>query len=98
MNLVRLSDEGARVDLGRYAVDSLDQETSQSLISLSQTQEPGLGTAMSSQGLISHSDGYSFRSLGEIPETGDIVEVHIRQTRKGRRGCPVTKCGRVTGN
>ena len=29
-------------------------------------------------------------------EIGDIVEVHLRQTRKGRRGRPVTKCGRVT--
>ena len=45
----------------------MDQESSQSLISLSQTQEPGLGTAMSSQGLISHSDEYGFRSIGEIP-------------------------------
>ena len=27
---------------------------------------------------------------------GDIVEVFLRQTRKGRRGRPVTKCGMVT--
>ena len=25
-----------------------------------------------------------------------LVEVHLRQTRKGRRGRPVTKCGRAT--
>ena len=55
-----------------------------------------MGTARSSQGLISSSDEYGFRSLGEFPEIGDIVEVHLRQTRKGRRGRPVTKCGRVT--
>ena len=71
-NLVRLSDENTREDLGRYAVDSMDQEISQSLISLSQNQESDLGTARSSQGLISHSDEYSCRSLG------DIVEVHMR--------------------
>ena len=74
----------------------VEQETSQSLISLSQTQELVLGTARSSQGLISSPDEYGFRLLGEFPEIGDIVEVHLRQTRKGRRGRPVTKCGRVT--
>ena len=74
----------------------MDQETSQSLISFSQTQELVLGTARSLQGLISSSDEYGFKSLGEFPEIGDIVEVHLRQTRKGRRGRPVTKCGRVT--
>ena len=74
----------------------MDHETSQSLISSSQTQELVLGTARSSQGLISSSDEYGFRSLGEFPEIGDIVEVHLCQTRKGRRGRPVTKCGRVT--
>ena len=55
-----------------------------------------MGTARSSQGLISSSDEYGSRSLGEFPEIGDIVEAHLRQTRKGRRGRPVTKCGRVT--
>merc|ERR1711991_666922 len=48
------------------------------------------------EGLISSSDEYGFRPLGEFPEIGDIVEVYLRQTRKGRRGRPVTKCGRVT--
>ena len=66
-NLVRLSDENRREDYGRYAVDSMDQETSQSLISFSQNQELVLGTARSSQGLISSSDEYGFRPLGEFP-------------------------------
>ena len=62
----------------------MDQETSQSLISLSQTQDPDLGTARRSQGMISHSDDeYGFRSIGEIPELDDIVEVYLRQTRRG---------------
>ena len=37
-----------------------------------------------------------FRSTGEIPEIDDIVEDYLRQTRRGRRGRPVPKCGRVT--
>ena len=65
-------------------------------MSFSQTQEPDVGTARSSQGLISSSDEYGFRSLGEFPEIGDIVQVHLCQARKGRRGRPVTKCGRLT--
>ena len=74
----------------------MDQETSQSLISLSQTQDPGLSTARSSQDLISYSDEYCFRSIGETPEIDDIAEVYLRHTRRGRRGRPVTKCGKVT--
>ena len=47
--------------------------------------------------MISHSDDeYGFRSIGEIPELDDIVEVYLRQTRRGRRGRPVTECERVT--
>ena len=53
-------------------------------------------TARSSQGPNSSSDEYGFRLPAELPEIGDIVEVFVRQTRKGRRGRPVTKCGMVT--
>ena len=53
-------------------------------------------TVRSSQGPNSSSDEYGFRLPAELPEIGDIVEVFVRQTRKGRRGRPVTKCGRVT--
>ena len=95
-NLVRLSDESEREDIGRYVVDSTDQDTSQSLISLSQAQEPVAGTARSSQSIIPHSVDSGSRTTGENPEIDDIVEVYLRQTRRGRRGRPVTRCGRVT--
>ena len=96
VNLVTLSDESASEDLGRYASDSMDHETSQSLISSSQNQELVLDTVRGSQDQTSSSVEYGFRSLSEFPEIGDIVEVYLRQTRKGRRGRSVTKCGRVT--
>ena len=83
-------------DLGRYTVDSIDHEISQSLISSSPSQELVLETVRSSQGPNSSSDEYGFRLPAELPEIGDIVEVFVRQTRKGRRGRPVTKCGMVT--
>ena len=82
--------------LSRYTVDSIDHEISQSLISSSPSQELVLETARSSQGPNSSSDEYGFRLPAELPEIGDIAEVFVRQTRKGRRGRPVTKCGRVT--
>ena len=52
-------------DYRRYDVDSMDQETSQSLISLPQTQDPDLSAASSSQGIVSHFDEYGFRSTGD---------------------------------
>ena len=96
VNLVRLSGESGREDYRRFAVDSMDQETSLSLISLSQTQDPDSNIARSSQGIISHSHVHGLRSTGEIPEIDDIVEVYLRQTRRVRRGRTVTKFGRVT--
>ena len=96
ISLVKLSDESASEDLGRYTADSIDHEISQSLISSSPSQELVLETARSSQGPNSSSDEYGFRLPAELPEIGDIVEVFVRQTRKGRRGRPVTKCGIVT--
>ena len=64
----------------------MDQETSQSLISLSQTQDPGSSIAKSSQSIIPHSHEYGLRSTHEDPQIDDICA----------RGRPVTKCGRVT--
>ena len=55
-----------------------------------------MGTARSSQSIIPHSVDFGIRSTGENPEIDDIVEVYLRQTRRGRRGRPVTKSGRVT--
>ena len=46
---------------------------------------------MSSQSIIPHSHEYGLRSTDENPQIGDMVEVYLRQTRKGRKGRPVTK-------
>ena len=74
----------------------MNQETSQSLIPLSQTQDPGSSIAESSQSIIPHSQEYGLRSTDEDPGIDDIIEIYLRPTRRGRRGRPVTKCGRVT--
>ena len=34
---------------------------------------------------------YGLRSTDESPRVGDMVEVYLRQTRKGPKGRPVTK-------
>ena len=62
INLVTLSDESVSEDLGRYTVDSIDHEISQSLISSSPSQELVLETFRSSQGPNSSSDGYDMAS------------------------------------
>ena len=49
IELVRLNDESETDDPRFPADDSMDQETSQSLIPLSQTQDPGSSIADSSQ-------------------------------------------------
>ena len=51
---------------------------------------------MSSQYIIPHSFDFGIRSTGDNPEIDDIVEVYLRQTKRGRRGRPVIKYGRVT--
>ena len=57
----------------------MDQETSQSLISLSQTQDPGSSIAKSSQSIIPHSHEYGLRSTDEDPQIDDIVDVYLRK-------------------
>ena len=42
------------------------------------------------------SDENRSKPTSEIPEIGDIVEIYLRHTKRGRRGRPVTKRGRVT--
>ena len=74
----------------------MDQETSQSLIPLSQTQDPGSSIVETSQSIIPHSQEHGLRPPEENLGIGDIVEVHLRQTKRGRKGRPVTRCGRVT--
>ena len=93
VSLVRVSDESEAEDSRQSIDDSVDQETSQSIIPLSQTQDLGLSIAESSQSIIPHSQEYGLRSTDEDPGIDYIIEIYLRQTRRGR---PVTKCGRVT--
>ena len=72
VTLVRFNDESEGEDSRQNAVDSMDQETSQSLIPLSQTQDPGSSIAESSQSIIPHSHEYGLRSTDENPEIDDI--------------------------
>ena len=59
MPLVRFSDESGGEDYSFYSDDSMDQETSQSLIPNSQSRVSTSSFADSSQSLIPHSkDGY----------------------------------------
>ena len=74
----------------------MDQETSQSLIPLSQTQDPGSSIVETSQSIIPHSQEHGLRPPEENLGIGDIVEVHLRQTKWGRNSRPVTAFGRVT--
>ena len=79
----------------RYADDSLDQETSQSLISHSQTRDPDSSIAESSQSIIPHSLEYGLGSTDQNPQIGDLVVVYLRHTGKGRKRRQVTKSGIV---
>ena len=96
INLVRISDESGSEEYGPYAVISKNQETSHSLSSLSQIQDPDSNIDRSLQDITPHSDENGFKSMGKIAEIDDIVEVYLRQTKRGRRSRPVTKRGRVT--
>ena len=81
----------------RQPVDgSMDQETSPSTIPLSQAQDSDLGIAESSQSIISHSHEYGPSTTEENPRIGDMVEVYLRPTGRGRRSRPLTKCGILT--
>lgn len=96
VTLVRVSDESEGEDSRQNVVDSMDSETSQSLILPSQTQDTGSSIAASSQSIIPHSLEHGLRSADRNPEIDDIVEVYLRQTKRGSRGRPVTKWGRIT--
>ena len=72
VELVRLNDESENDDSRFPDDDSLDQETSQSIIPLSQTQDLGLSIAESSQSIIPHSQEYGLRSTEENPGIDDI--------------------------
>ena len=72
VSLVRISDVRDGEDSRQNVDDSMDQETSQSLIPLSPTQDPGLSIAESSQSIIPHSQEYGLRSTEENPGIDDI--------------------------
>ena len=75
--LVRLNDESENDDSRFPADDSLDQETSQSLVPHSQNMDPASSIAERSQNIIPHS---------EEPKhmRGDEVEVHTQTRPNGR--------------
>ena len=75
VELVRLNDESGNDDSRFSADDSLDQETSQSLVPHSQNMDPASSIAESSQSIIPHSEEPGLR-LNEIKHMrGDEVEV-----------------------
>ena len=92
VELVRLNDESGNDD-SRFSVeDSLDQETSQSLVPHSHNTHPALSVAESSQSIIPHSGEPGLR-LNEIKQMrGDEVEVRTQQCQDGRI---FTSVGRV---
>ena len=77
VELVRLNEESGNDDSRLSADDSLDQETSQSLVPHSQNMDPASSIAESSQSIIPHS---------EEPEhkKGDEVEVRTQTRKNGR--------------
>ena len=77
VELVRLNDESENDDSRFPADDSLDQETSQSLLPHSQHMDPASSIAESSQSILPHSEEPKH-------EKGDKVEV-CTQTRKNGR-------------
>ena len=95
VTLVRVSNESGGEDSKQHAVDSMDQETSPSLIPLSRTQDPGSSIAASSQSIIPHSQEYGLRSTDLNPRKGDLVVVHLRRIGRGRKRRSVTKSGIV---
>ena len=82
--LVRFSDESEGEDYSFYSDDSMDQETSQSLIPHSQTRVSDSSIAESSQSIIPHSEEQGLRLTEVNPKKGDVVEIHMRKGRDGR--------------
>ena len=89
--LVRFTDESGGEDYSFYSDDSMDQETSPSLIPYSQTRVSTSSIVESSQSLIPHSQEQGPRST--TPKEGDTVEICME---KRRNGSLVTSVGAVT--
>ena len=91
MPLVRFSDESGGEDYSFYSDDSMDQDTSQSLIPNCQTRVSTSSIAESSQSLIPHSQEQGPRSTNH--KVGDLVKILMR---KRTDGSLVTSVGTVT--
>ena len=91
MPLVSLSDESGGEDYSFYSEDSMDQETSLSLIPNSQTRVSTSSIAESSQSLFSHSQEQEPWSTNH--KVGDLVKILMR---KRTDGSLVTSVGTVT--
>ena len=92
VDLVRLNEESGSDDARRSADDSLDQETSQSLVPHPQDMDLDSSNVESSQSIIPHSLQNGLRSASLNPRVGDLVVVHLRRIARGRS---VTKSGIV---
>ena len=95
VELVRLNEESGNDDSRFSADDSLDQETSQSLVPHPQDMDLDSSIAESSQSIIPHSLQYGLRSTNRSPRVGDLVVVHLRRIGRGRKRRSVTKSGIV---
>eukprot|EP00944_MAST-04C_sp_MAST-4C-sp1_P014850 g14850.t1 len=95
VELVRLNDESGNDESRFSAEDSLDQETSQSLVPHSQNMDSDSSIAESSQSIIPHSQEPGLR-LNEIKHRrGDEVEVRTQQRQNGRIFTSVGRVKRV---
>ena len=95
VELVRLNEESENDDSRPSDEASLDQETSQSLISHSWTRDPDSSSAESSQSLVPHSLECELGSTDQNPQIGDLVVVYLRCTGRGRKRRQVTRTGIV---
>ena len=95
VTLVRVSDESGGEDSRQYADDSMDQETSQSLVPHSQNTDPDSSIAVSSQSIIPRSLELRRGSPELDPKCGDLVVVFIRHQGRGRKRRLVTSMGVV---
>ena len=95
VDLVRLNEESGSDDARLSADDSLDQETSQSLVPHPQDMDLDSSNVESSQSIIPHSLQYGLRSTNPSPRVGDLVVVHLRRIGRGRNRRLVTSSGIV---
>ena len=95
VELVRLNEESGNDDFRLSADDSLDQESSRSLVPHSQNMDLHSSIVESSQSIVPHSLQYGLRSTDLNPQKGDLVVVHLRRIGRGRNRRLVTSSGIV---